>query len=74
MGCRCRKKLDSLKSRNLDGLITVTYLGIYQGSRNFKTPTGSVYRFGTGANSTKLVNMRDKDYFSALPDFAIVEG
>ena len=55
-------------------MITVTYLGIYQGSRNFKTPTGSVYRFGTGANSTKLVNMRDKDYFSALPDFAIVEG
>ena len=74
MGCRCRKKLNNPKSRNTDGLLTVQYIGTLLGSRNFKTPTGGIYRFCIGANATKLVNARDRNYFSALPDFAIVEG
>lgn len=74
MGCRCRKKLDNPRSRNTDGLLIVQYTGTLLGSRNYKTPTGSIYRFGGGANATKLVNLRDKDYFSALSDFVIVEG
>ena len=74
MGCRCRKKLDNPRSRNTDGLLTVQYTGTLLGSRNFKTPTGGIYRFGIGANATKLVNARDRNYFSALPDFVVLEG
>ena len=74
MGCRCRKKLNNPKSRNTDGLLTIQYTGTLLGSRNYKTPTGSIYRFGSGANATKLVNLRDRDYFSNLPDFMVLEG
>lgn len=74
MGCRCRKKLNNPKSRNTDGLLAVQYTGGLQGSRNYKTPTGGIYRFGIGANATKLVNPRDREYFSNLPNFVILEG
>ena len=74
MGCRCRKKLSNPKSRSTEGLLTIQYTGGLQGSRNFKTPTGSIYRFGIGANAIKLVNARDRNYFSTLTDFVIVEG
>jgi len=74
MGCRCRKKLNNPKSRSTEGLLTVQYTGGFQGSRNYKTPTGGVYRFGIGANATKLVNARDRDYFSRLSNFVILEG
>ena len=74
MGCRCRKKLNNPKSRNTEGLLTVQYTGTFLGSRNYKTPTGSVYRFGSGANATKLINARDRDYFSRLSNFVILEG
>lgn len=74
MGCRCRKKLNNPKSRNTEGLLTVQYTGTLLGSRNYKTPTGAVYRFGGGANATKLINPRDREYFSRLSNFMILEG
>lgn len=74
MGCRCRKKLANPKTRNTDGLLTVQYTGTLLGSRTYKTPTGGIYRFGGGANATKFVNPRDRDYFSSLSNFAILEG
>lgn len=74
MGCRCRKRLNNPKSRNTDGLLTVQYTGNLLGSRTYKTPTGGVYRFGGGANVTKLINPRDRDYFSRLSNFVVLEG
>jgi len=72
VGCRCRKKLSNPKSRNTEGLLTVQYTGTLLGSRNYKTPTGGIYRFGGGVNATKLVNARDRDYFIGLPNFVVL--